>query len=203
MLTAMYGHCDSFDIVYEKVSEGLWQAEVPADLSDGKYVVDIFGIDDTGFIVYWSGILYMYDSRVVRLELLQDSCVIFYDSTDDIQVLDPFEELEILLSPVTILCKGVRTMMCNGVPSIKFVLGEKKYVWFKVVSKVEQTFTITAATWELKRVDEVVASGTCEIDGTDTVRILLEPPAYGAYTLYVSYTIPPEVKKAQVSVLVN
>lgn len=106
MLTAMYGHCDSFDIVYEKVSEGLWQAEVPADLSDGKYVVDIFGIDDTGFIVYWSGILYMYDSRVVRLELLQDSCVIFYDSTDDIQVLDPFEELEILLSPVTILCKG-------------------------------------------------------------------------------------------------
>lgn len=94
-------------------------------------------------------------------------------------------------------------MMCNGVPSIKFALGEKKYVWFKVISKIEQVFTITDATWELKRIDEVVASGAFEIDGTDTVRILLEPPAYGNYTLYVKYTVPPEVKKAQVSVLVN
>lgn len=36
-------------------------------------------------------------------------------------------------------------MTCSGVPSIKFVLGEKKYVWFKVISKIEQLFTITDA----------------------------------------------------------
>ncbi len=94
-------------------------------------------------------------------------------------------------------------MTCKNAPSIKFVLGEKKYVWFKVVSKIDQFFTITEATWELKRVGEVVASGKCDVDGTDTVRLLLEPPGYGAYTLYVSYTIPPEVKKAQVNVIVN
>ncbi len=87
MLTAMYGHCDSFDIIYTRINGNLWQAEVPADLSDGKYVVDIFGVDDTGYIVYWCGILYMYDSRIVKLELLQDSNVIFYDSTDEIQLL--------------------------------------------------------------------------------------------------------------------
>lgn len=94
-------------------------------------------------------------------------------------------------------------MTCSGVPSIRFMLGEKKYVWFKVVSKNKQLFSITEATWELKHVSEVVAFGACEIDGTDTVRILLEPPAYGTYTLYVRYTVPPETKKAQVSVLVN
>lgn len=102
----MYGHCDSFDIVYTQTSENLWQAEVPADLSDGKYVVDIYGVDDTGYIVYWTGILYMYDSRVVKLELLQDTHVIFYDTPDEIQILEPFEEVEVLLSPATILCKG-------------------------------------------------------------------------------------------------
>ena len=106
MLIAMYGHCDSFEITYTKIGENLWQSEVPADLSDGKYVVDIYGIDSTGYIVYWTGILYMYDSRVVKLELLQDSRSIFYDSTDEIQVFDTTDKIEILLSQTMILCKG-------------------------------------------------------------------------------------------------
>ncbi len=94
-------------------------------------------------------------------------------------------------------------MICESLPSLHFVLGEKKYIWFEVKSTVNQIFTITEAAWELKRVDEVVASGICEIDGTNTVRLLLEPPSYGAYTLYVSYTVPPEVKKAQVNIIVD
>lgn len=106
MIVAMYGHCDSFDVTYTKIGENFWQAEVPADLSDGKYVVDIYGVDTTGYIVYWTGILYMYDSRVVGLELLPDSCVAFYDSTDDVRFFDSSDSIEILLSPVSILCKG-------------------------------------------------------------------------------------------------
>lgn len=106
MIIAMYGHCDSFDVTYTIIGEGLWQAEVPADLSDGKYVVDIYGVDTTGYIVYWTGILYMYDSRVVKLELLQDSRVIFYDSTDEIYIFDSSDSIEILMSSVTILCEG-------------------------------------------------------------------------------------------------
>ena len=94
-------------------------------------------------------------------------------------------------------------MMCGSPPSLRFALGEKKYVWFEIKTAKEQVFAITEAIWELKQVDEVVAQGTCEIDGTNTVRLLLEPPAYGSYTLYVSYTVPPEVKKAQVNIIVN
>lgn len=82
----MYGHCDDFEVTYTNVGKGLWQAEVPADLSDGKYVVDIYGVDTSGYIVYWTGILYMYDSRVISLELVPGDCVIFHDSTDIVNV---------------------------------------------------------------------------------------------------------------------
>ncbi len=85
-IIAMYGHCDSFDVTYTKIGENLWETEVPADLSDGKYVVEIYGIDETGFIVYWTGILYMFDSRVVMLELLPDCGGMFWDSSDTIEV---------------------------------------------------------------------------------------------------------------------
>ena len=85
-IIAMYGHCDSFDVTYTKIGGNLWETEVPADLSDGKYVVEIYGIDETGFIVYWTGILYMFDSRVVMLELLPDCGGMFWDSSDTIEV---------------------------------------------------------------------------------------------------------------------
>ena len=94
-------------------------------------------------------------------------------------------------------------MTCQTGPGIKFMLGERKFVWFKAISKIDQLFVITEASWELKQLDRVVASGECELDGNDTVRILLEPPERGMYMLCVSYTVPPEVKKAQVSILVN
>ncbi len=93
MITAMHGHCDGFEVTYTKVGEGFWQAEVPADLSDGKYVVDIYAVDTTGYIAYWTGILYMYDSRVVSLKLIPESCVIFRDSTDTVNVyVSPFSD---------------------------------------------------------------------------------------------------------------
>lgn len=84
MITSMYGHCDAFDVVYTQIGKDQWQATVPPDLTDGKYVVDIYGVDNTGFLVYWAGILYMYDSRFVKLELLPDSCVMFYTDTVDV-----------------------------------------------------------------------------------------------------------------------
>lgn len=106
MIVSMYGRCDNFDVVYTKVGDGLWRTKVPADLSDGKYVVDIYGIDSTGYIVYWTGILYMYDSRVVKLELLQESNVVFYTLTDDVCIFDSSDTIEVLHPSFTILCEG-------------------------------------------------------------------------------------------------
>ncbi len=93
---------------------------------------------------------------------------------------------------------------CNSMPSLQFVYGECKYVWFKITSCIEQMFVITSATYELRRSNnEIVASGECELDGVNTLRALLQPPARGVYILCVTYTIPPETKKAEVRILVN
>ena len=66
MITSMYGHCDAFDVIYTQIGENQWQATVPPDLTDGKYVVDIYGVDNTGFLVYWAGILYRAGIHVGR-----------------------------------------------------------------------------------------------------------------------------------------
>lgn len=96
MITSMYGHCDAFDVVYTQIGKDQWQATVPPDLTDGKYVVDIYGVDNTGFLVYWAGILYMYDSRLIKIELLPDSCVIFYtDAVDVSEVWDSSGQWEL------------------------------------------------------------------------------------------------------------
>lgn len=96
MITSMYGHCDAFDVIYTQVGENQWRATVPPDLTDGKYVVDIYGVDNTGFLVYWAGILYMYDSRLIKIELLPDSCVIFYtDAVDVSEVWDSSGQWEL------------------------------------------------------------------------------------------------------------
>lgn len=88
MITRMYGHCDEFDVVYTQINTLQWQAVVPPDLEDGKYVTDIYAVDDTGCIVYWAGILYMYDSKHIKLEILPDSCVIY--RTDNITITDVY-----------------------------------------------------------------------------------------------------------------
>lgn len=96
MITSMYGHCDAFDVVYTQIGKDQWQATVPPDMTDGKYVVDIYGVDNTGFLVYWAGILYMYDSRLIKIELLPDSCVIFYtDAVDVSEVWDSSGQWEL------------------------------------------------------------------------------------------------------------
>lgn len=84
----MYGHCDAFDVVYTQINASQWQAVVPPDLEDGKYVTDIYAVDDTGYIVYWAGILYMYDSKYIKLEILPDSCAIYH--TDNIAIADVY-----------------------------------------------------------------------------------------------------------------
>ncbi len=107
-IIAMCGHCDSFDVTYTKIGENHWETEVPADLSDGKYVVEIYGLDETGYIAYWTGILYMFDSRVVMLELLPDCSGRFWSSTDTVetQFWDSADNVEVRVSLVQSCRKG-------------------------------------------------------------------------------------------------
>lgn len=72
MIVSVYGTCDGKEIVFHKVTGEQWQCVVPADLSDGTYVVEIWAVAYEGFVVYTTAILYMCDARFARLELVDD-----------------------------------------------------------------------------------------------------------------------------------
>jgi len=76
---------------------------------------------------------------------------------------------------------------------MKFTLGERKEVTIEIVSTRSDPFTITAASFELKRVNDntVEASGVAEITDHE-VRAIITPQAAGVYKLYFSYEIANE-----------
>jgi hypothetical protein len=66
------GHADTFDLVFTHNSDGKWTVILPPDLSDGRYICDIYAANAIGEIAYWTGVLYMTDSRFVYLNLEKD-----------------------------------------------------------------------------------------------------------------------------------
>ncbi len=80
--------------------------------------------------------------------------------------------------------------------NVRFVRGEKKYIQFLVLSKKKEPIIITNATYTLTHNNEVVECGSCEIDGS-AILVLLELSTFGSYQLEVTYTIPPEIRKAR------
>lgn len=70
-VTEMWGKADDYNVVFHKEGD-LWETIVPPDLSDGKYVVDITARTNIGILIYYKGILYMADGRLVCLNLLPD-----------------------------------------------------------------------------------------------------------------------------------
>jgi hypothetical protein len=73
MIVSVTGHADTYDLVFKQGQDGIWAVSVPPDLSDGRYVCDIYVTDSVGKTAYWTGILYMTDGRFVCLLLLEDS----------------------------------------------------------------------------------------------------------------------------------
>lgn len=52
----------------------------PADYSDGTYVVELWAVSDTGGIGYYTGILYMCNSRFAKLEIIKDGFKFTFNS---------------------------------------------------------------------------------------------------------------------------
>lgn len=68
----MWGRADAFDLTFERTAGGDWQASVPADLTDGRYACEIWAESAAGEQAYWTGTLYMVDSRLVCVHLTDD-----------------------------------------------------------------------------------------------------------------------------------
>ena len=88
-IEAVWGTCDGHGIVFTQVSNDIWTCDVPADLSDGKYIVELYARNQSGMTIYTTAILYMFDSKCVSLELINDGVyVVFGSSNLNVKLLD-------------------------------------------------------------------------------------------------------------------
>lgn len=55
----VWGRADEFELEFVPSPEGNWRANIPADLSDGQYAVEIHAYNNFDESTYWTGILYM------------------------------------------------------------------------------------------------------------------------------------------------
>ena len=55
----VWGNADQYSLIFKQEEGGVWRASVPTDLAIGEQA-------------YWSGILYIQDSRLVCIRLEED-----------------------------------------------------------------------------------------------------------------------------------
>ena len=69
---SMWGTCDGKGIIFTRVTDTEWICDVPPDLIDGRYIVEIWAKTYSGSIIYTTAILYMFDGKCVSLEFVND-----------------------------------------------------------------------------------------------------------------------------------
>ena len=83
MVTEMWGTCDGTEITFEEIN-GQWVCEVPADLNDGAYVLELWIRTNANTLVYTTAVVYLCDSKCIYFELLDDDIMVTLQ--DDIQI---------------------------------------------------------------------------------------------------------------------
>ncbi|MCM1544860.1 MAG: PF13754 domain-containing protein [Ruminococcus sp.] len=73
----LYGKADNFDIELKRDESGWWSCDVPPDMSDGQYAVELHAINEYGESAYWTGELFMC-SGVCHLEIKEQKFVIWF-----------------------------------------------------------------------------------------------------------------------------
>lgn len=92
--------------------------------------------------------------------------------------------------------------MISTTPQRDFILGEEKYIDFRIASHKEQAVVVSDAYYNLYDGSQIVETGACEVDGS-YVSALLKPPYAGTFLLEIMYTVPPETRKVKVVIRVN
>ena len=75
-VTRVWGRADAFEIEFAKQTDGKWCVNIPPDLKDGQYAVELYAQNSYGERAYWTGILYMHNGRAC-LYLNKTSCVLW------------------------------------------------------------------------------------------------------------------------------
>jgi hypothetical protein len=111
MVTRVWGKADSFELVFSH-SGAFWQACVPADLEDGQYVTELYCIDDSGNMGYWTGILYICNSENVRVRIVSDKFRLWLEADieaklqDDLHVWMEGERIQLVMTCLDYVGRG-------------------------------------------------------------------------------------------------
>lgn len=84
---SMWGTCDGKGIIFTRIHDTEWICDVPPDLSDGRYIVEIWAGLTSGGIIYTTAILYMFDGKCVSLEMVNDGVYVIIKLTDYVERL--------------------------------------------------------------------------------------------------------------------
>ncbi len=77
VITRVWGRADTFDIEFSERTDGKWYVNIPPDLTDGQYAVELYAQNSYGERAYWTGILYMHNGRAC-LHLNKTSCSLWF-----------------------------------------------------------------------------------------------------------------------------
>lgn len=83
----MWGTCDGKGIVFTRITDTEWICDVPPDLTDGRYIVEIWAELTSGGVIYTTAILYMFDGKCVSLEFVNDGIYVIIKLTDYVERL--------------------------------------------------------------------------------------------------------------------
>ena len=97
----VWGTCDGYGILFTQVSNDTWICDVPADLSDGMYIVEIYARTFGGVTIYTTAILHMFDSKCVSFKFMNDGVYVAI-KTININIELVKEDVEVRLSTYNI-----------------------------------------------------------------------------------------------------
>lgn len=117
----VWGKADSIDLEL-KIDNGRWICNLPPDLIDGQYAVQLFAMRGNGSVGMWTGILYVADG-IACLHLKQEKYSLWLNreqitltliqKKNPIRLL-PERRLNIALEPVRITINLLKECCCNG-----------------------------------------------------------------------------------------
>ena len=163
-------------VTFKRRQETVWTVEIPDNMDDGVYIAEIWASDYAGNIAYRLARLYVYDAKFTCIEWIEDkySCHYIRNAT---------------------CIKGDDRM-------IRYLLGETRPLEFEVKYTENKDFTISSATYELLRNNEVVESGELEING-HKLSYYFTPQERGFYLFEVTYKVGGSTRMARYHINVD
>ena len=182
MVKSLVGMVSGDQIVFHPDGEG-WKAEIPANIY-GEFVIELFAEDDAGNSSYYNTILFVAKLNGIYVQILNEN----------------FSEKG--LTRFLVMQKESNYQIRKE-GTMRFMLGEEKYVDIRIISKENKEFTILEAKYELYESGILEKAGECEIE-KDIVHSLIKPIKISRnYELVVTYRIAGETFKEKVEIKVE